>query len=685
DKKRVESRAGHVLEVGGKELRIVIQPEEGGLSEGQVRAEASPGLCRPYRLSPPPQSSRELQAAGGPQDMAAEAVTRKIFLTVSAVLNTTMFTEQQRERIALLCPNLKREGDPETGLFEKLTGDYTDIEKAYQYFKGILAGNDQHYDFLHSESKSGLEDEKDLNAEEMNKLTVPSALYEYFCHTHKEHLNELHKRFGVRIRSKPCYNGSTSICLTPDTRSASVQKASDFFINAFQKGIKNVTQEEVPVTKSYRLNETIMKLNARFSNLLAKHEHNKLLLRGPESEILAAKKFLAEESENNQTGKNMKTSSEQCTYRNGIEVDASVFKLLETVLRKEIEDIKENFDIVMEKAGSSGSQKILIILKPGTRASDIVSHSIESFISAFQNASAMLREKVISWQLSEYQKKKLNMLLDGKQLEHLHVKLKKQEDKFILCGLPNHLQAAGKHIMNLLNAEEPAETKTGTLQFSDLSNQEASGASEKKHGDRQKSSFSSKEEAKPQTEDTSDTCPICMDRIDNKETLAKCKHAFCKSCIERAMTYRKSCPICNTVYGPMQGDQPEGRMVSQRLPFSLPGYPCCGTIEIKYIMQDGIQTESHPNPGRPYFGITRVAYLPDNKEGQEVLRLLRRAFDQKLIFTVGQSRTTGAQGVITWNDIHHKTSIDGGSARFGYPDPHYLERVRSELKAKGIE
>lgn len=70
--------------------------------------------------------------------------------------------------------------------------------------------------------------------------------------------------------------------------------------------------------------------------------------------------------------------------------------------------------------------------------------------------------------------------------------------------------------------------------------------------------------------------------------------------------------------------------------------------------------KSHPNPGQRYRAVYREAYLPDNEEGQEILQLLKRAFDQKLIFTVGQSRTTGRQSVITWNDIHHKTSIDGG-------------------------
>ncbi|KAM4024443.1 E3 ubiquitin-protein ligase DTX3L-like isoform 2-T3 [Anomaloglossus baeobatrachus] len=93
--------------------------------------------------------------------------------------------------------------------------------------------------------------------------------------------------------------------------------------------------------------------------------------------------------------------------------------------------------------------------------------------------------------------------------------------------------------------------------------------------------------------------------------------------------------------------------------------------------------KNHPDPGKRFHGAHRTAYLPNNQEGPEVLHLLRKAFNQKLIFTVGESRTTGAKDTVTWNDIHHKTSQHGGPAGFGYPDPEYLKRVRDELKAKG--
>ena len=65
-------------------------------------------------------------------------------------------------------------------------------------------------------------------------------------------------------------------------------------------------------------------------------------------------------------------------------------------------------------------------------------------------------------------------------------------------------------------------------------------------------------------------------------------------------------------------------------------------------------------PGRRYEGTARTAYLPDNREGREVLQLLRKAFEARLVFTVGTSVTTGRSNQVTWNDIHHKTNIYGG-------------------------
>ncbi|NXE34360.1 DTX3L ligase, partial [Ptilorrhoa leucosticta] len=658
DRKNVESRTKHVLELGAKCLEIVILPREGGPDKSQVTAQASASYDDV--AANPSQPQQEQRDNDGHGATAKEVLTKKIFLTVSATLNTSMFTEDQREKITVMCPNLKREGNPGMDGSEKLTGDFIDIEKAYHYFEDILAGRDPDHNFSHSECKNGLKDENGLNTEETNELQVVTALYEYFSHTRKKEIKELRERFGACIRIKGHDENSTLIHISSDTSHASLQAAIDFFITAFQETTRDLEQEKVPITNSYTLRETIRKLNEKFEYLLAKEEGSQLLLRGPRSEILAAKKFLAEECENNHAEKIMKISSEQYKYRNGIEIDASVFKLLETILSKEIENINDKFDTLIETKENSYGQKV-IIFRPKSKNYDMSSHATESFINAFQNASAMLQEKIIILKLSEDQKKTLYMLLSGKQFEDLHVKLKKNEDKLVISGLPDHLYAAEKRMMDLLNIEDSTQTKNKAPLSSDLSSQEATGASKKKSNVKQKNNPSSEGQTWAKTEEKEeDMCVICMDRIKDKVTLEKCKHAFCKSCIDLAMAHKQACPVCNTVCGVLRGNQPQGTMSAKTIHLTLPGYPNCDIIQIDYHMEGGIQTSSHPNPGQPYGPTHRTAYLPDNKEGREILQLLRRAFNQKLIFTVGQSRTTGEQSVITWNDIHHKTAINGG-------------------------
>ena len=80
---------------------------------------------------------------------------------------------------------------------------------------------------------------------------------------------------------------------------------------------------------------------------------------------------------------------------------------------------------------------------------------------------------------------------------------------------------------------------------------------------------------------------------------------------------------------------------------------------IQFILLLNIQS-NHPQPGQTYEKVTRIAYLPASNEGNKVLRLLRVAFLRRLTFTIGDSLTTGKKGVITWNDIHHKTSLKEG-------------------------
>lgn len=122
------------------------------------------------------------------------------------------------------------------------------------------------------------------------------------------------------------------------------------------------------------------------------------------------------------------------------------------------------------------------------------------------------------------------------------------------------------------------------------------------------------------------------------------------------------CPMCKRVFGERTGTQPPGMMrvnVVNRSVVALAGYTC-NTIVIDFSIPSGIQGnsffelriltntagEEHPNPGQPYSGTSRTAYLPDNTEGREVLELFQIAWNRRLMFTVGRSITTGRDNCV---------------------------------------
>jgi deltex-like protein len=152
-------------------------------------------------------------------------------------------------------------------------------------------------------------------------------------------------------------------------------------------------------------------------------------------------------------------------------------------------------------------------------------------------------------------------------------------------------------------------------------------------------------------------------------------HFFHVECLNNLIGDKNNfkCPICSKIYGVLVGDMPTGTFRAYKINDRCNGYNC-NTIVINYNFPNG--------PG--YTGTNRISYLPNNKEGREVLALLKIAFDRKLTFTVGTSVTTGRKNTVVWNGIHHKTSLFGGPTRFGYPDKNYFNRVKEELAAKGV-
>ncbi len=178
-------------------------------------------------------------------------------------------------------------------------------------------------------------------------------------------------------------------------------------------------------------------------------------------------------------------------------------------------------------------------------------------------------------------------------------------------------------------------------------------------------------------------CTVCLETLDKGTAavvrLVDCRHKFHGCCIETALAHSKKCPSCRRPVGKPQGSMPSGTMtIEWRSDLTCHGF-VPGAIVIRYNIDAGIQKQYHENPGTPYAGTHRTAYLPDNREGRWLLKRLKYAFSCGLTFTIGTSLTTGTPNSVTWSSIHHKTSLYPGV--HGYPDDAYFINANEELDA----
>ena len=166
--------------------------------------------------------------------------------------------------------------------------------------------------------------------------------------------------------------------------------------------------------------------------------------------------------------------------------------------------------------------------------------------------------------------------------------------------------------------------------------------------------------------------------------LYKCEdHFYHIECLNNLIKDKQGggfkCAMCQKIYGILEGSMPPGSMKA----FISKSHKCSGFHDYTIVIDYNIPSGKLPN-GQYFSGTSRRAYLPNNKEGREILALLKIAFDRKLTFVVGTSVTTGQKNTVVWNGIHHKTSLNGGTQNYGYPDATYFNRVREELAAKGV-
>ena len=184
----------------------------------------------------------------------------------------------------------------------------------------------------------------------------------------------------------------------------------------------------------------------------------------------------------------------------------------------------------------------------------------------------------------------------------------------------------------------------------------------------------------PANQKETEACVICYEALSKHPCYALnvCSHTFHTHCIRKSFDRKPECPICRSVVSEPQGKSPSGEMEISIIPGKCVGFPE-NTIRIIYTLAAGPQKIYHENPLQLHSGKRAVAYLPNNKAGNQLLKRLKYAFLHGLTFTVGTSATSGRTNQCTWASIHHKTSLHGGTRLHGFPDPNYFVNCNKEL------
>ncbi|XP_036418762.1 E3 ubiquitin-protein ligase DTX3L-like isoform X2 [Colossoma macropomum] len=621
-------------------------------------------------------------------------------------------------------PNIQTElkrrfGNPQFGKNLSFSGPFHIIEKNYREFCGIIRASETGMAAAAAVKNDLSRAEIPQHAEKSGgppAFTIPLFQYWYLSHAFRNELSQFEKEFGVKINA----DVSVSVTAVDQTRRDSVQEAAQRFIDFYQQSTQNLQCVNIPQTQleSEIVKEAVHNIQSDQTKMMLNMSADQCLLFGPKPVISAVQKRmdlesgmkLAESYSNGMTSK-METDISDASRSwssqmsrtlemdirdtpDSIEMNKTHWELMKKIFKKQIHDIEKKYGVVFNAVPSQGSIKVTV--HSVNQGVNLESHALRAFMHLYQKVAT---SAVACTFKNPAEAKTVDQALERLGCQDCFVGVQEKNDIWKLVGLPKHLGPAITDIEKLVGKRlfddktkrlvgysgnfpqswglRGGQQGAGAVGWTDgpspnigaQANNEPGKAANKKESDKSKD----------------DDCPICMDKFTDKTKL-KCGHEFCKGCLQESVkSMGKICPVCKDIFGMLMGTQPDGTMDVSTKGFSLSGYPRCGTIEIIYTISDGIQTERHPNPGQRFYGTSRRAYLPDNDEGRHVLKLLRKAFDQKLIFTVGTSTTTGAQNVVIWNDIHHKTNTSGGQQSYGYPDPDYLKRVREELKAKGIE
>ncbi|XP_072522311.1 E3 ubiquitin-protein ligase DTX3L-like isoform X2 [Salminus brasiliensis] len=664
----------------------------------------------------------DTNSVNGPQNPEPPAAEKKVLMpemdmSVTAVIDLDRWPKDVQKQL------VKRFGKDQSGNKVSFSGSFVAVEKFYKEVCEVVGGSEAVMDVgaERNDPKVKIPQNPETSGDPF-AFTVPLCQYWYLSHAYRKELRQIQDESGVKIEAEV----SVSVAAVDQTRSDSVCEATQRFADLFQISTTNLKSLHIPKMQldSDICKDVVRNIHTDQAKMMLTMSAEESLLCGPEPFLSAVQNQMNLKSEGSSqesggspvsslAGK-METDSSYASRRSTLEMDIkdtqdpivmsdALWKLMVKTSGKQLAQIECKYGVGFSPQSVQGFTKVTIQSKDNQHV-NLESHALRAFMHLYQKIYTSAFTCPLNGPLQDE-------TVSGELERHLLVGVEEKYGSWKLVGLPRNVVPAIADIEKLVGKPVFDDKTKQFLDYSEYSRQfrghsRASPSSGVKadHGHswgrqeasstvwEQGSSLNSAANAdhgksKETESDRSkeDDCPICIDKFTDAEKL-KCGHEFCRGCLQQSIkSMGEICPVCKEIFGALRGNQPKGNMSNRTSKWSLPGFSHCGTIEILYDIPGGVQTVEHPNPGRHYTGACRQAYLPDNAEGRRVLQLLERAFHQRLIFTVGTSTTTGAENTVTWNDIHHKTSRDGGPQHYGYPDPDYLKRVKEELKAKGIE
>eukprot|EP00063_Salmo_salar_P047628 XP_014022463.1 PREDICTED: deltex-3-like isoform X1 [Salmo salar] len=564
-----------------------------------------------------------------------------------------------------------------TGNFDEVEKFHREVNKVIKEAEAGPAGDWNGLAATPSMTHKGMNTHEAPGQKEMS-FPVPLTFFGYMNQAYQKEMKDIEKRNGVKI------NADVKVSVKEDSektgRDFLMSEAYQELIDLFQKhaGDFDSISVHLPHMNPEDLQNTLKNIQNEESRLVLNVSANSCNVFGLKQSMVAVgkafgvghsstvKTFEMDHSSTDKAFGSGRRSTEipleikDLLVSSGLSMDPAHWELIKKIFPEKITAIQNKFGVVFMNNPSQGKVRVTTRPIKSQHTASLESHAIRAFMHLYQKVAT---STMSCYLLDTTQAGTVGDMLEKIRSRHQCVGAGENYGPWRLIGLPEHLGPAVKELEEKLGGPVFKEEDKQRIVYPEDFN---TGAAE----------VGATGEA---------TCPICMDIFINKEKLS-CTHEFCKECLRLSVeTLGPCCPVCKDVYGKVEGDQPDGTMTHTISSTNLPGFTQCGMIVINYDIPDGKQTKKHPNPGKHFYGTKRSAYLPNNIEGNEVLKLLKKAFNQRLIFTVGISRTTGTENIVTWNDIHHKTYIGGGAQNYGYPDPGYLSRVKDELKAKGIK